>query len=157
MLTVITVGQGTVAPGNETSSYGTLLNLTATSASGWSFEGWSNNVTSLTTQVTMNSNQTITATFTQNPQATPTPTPAATPAPAPTSTPTPAPTSTASPTPAPEPTQASIPSAAPTNTPISKAQAPTAAPTFLWQRWVNILHCSCRRHPRSRSNRIGYA
>ncbi len=93
-LTIYTIGQGSVTPDNGTYTYGTIVSLQATGASGWSFEGWSNGVTDSTTTLTMDQNQTITATFTQNPQTTPTPTSTATPIPTSTPTATPAETST---------------------------------------------------------------
>jgi len=113
-LTVYTNGQGSVTPGNGTYPYDTVVNLTATSADGWTFGGWSNEATGLTTTVNMSADQTITADFMQNPQTTPTPTPT--------------PTSTVSPTPAPTPTP-TTPST-PTSTPTATAKPPATTPTL---------------------------
>ncbi|MCW4009297.1 MAG: InlB B-repeat-containing protein, partial [Candidatus Bathyarchaeota archaeon] len=67
-LTMVTVGQGSVSPGNATYSAGAVANLTATPAAGWTFSGWSGEDLSGTadTTITMNSNMTVTATFTQD-------------------------------------------------------------------------------------------
>jgi uncharacterized repeat protein (TIGR02543 family) len=67
-LTMITVGQGSVSPGNQTYLSGTVVNLTALNAAGWSFSGWSGGDASGTTNttVTMDGNLTVTATFTQD-------------------------------------------------------------------------------------------
>ena len=115
-LTVCTIGEGSVAPGNGTYPYNTVVNLQATSAVGWNFGGWSNGNTGSTIAVTMASDQTVTANFTQNPQSTPTPAPTqtASTSPTPTNAPTSAPTSTPS------------PSQTPTNTPSPTAKPPTA-------------------------------
>ena len=111
-LTVITNGQGSVTPSNGTYPYGTIVNLNATSANGWSFGGWSNDETSSTIALTMSTNQTITANFTQNS----------------TSTPTPAPTSSATPTSTPSQTVNS--SSTPTTIPTTKAKSPTDTSQF---------------------------
>ncbi|MDO8538900.1 MAG: putative Ig domain-containing protein [Opitutaceae bacterium] len=62
-------GQGTVAasPAGPTYAAGTVVTLTATVGSGSLFVGWSGDAsaTSLTTQVTMTSNKSVTATFAQ--------------------------------------------------------------------------------------------
>jgi uncharacterized repeat protein (TIGR02543 family) len=54
------------SPNNATYTAGTVVTLTATPASGYTFSGWSGGAsgTSATTTVTMNANQTVTATFT---------------------------------------------------------------------------------------------
>jgi hypothetical protein len=99
-LTIHTIGQGSVTPGNGTYLYDTIVSLQAISAEGYSFGGWSNGVTGSTISLTMNADQIVTANFTQNPQptTTPTPTQTATTTTTPTTMPTPTPTSTASPT-----------------------------------------------------------
>ncbi len=65
-LTVNVVGGGVVTP--TTSSYlaGTTVPITATANSGWSFSGWSGDLSGTTnpTSITLDSNKTITATFT---------------------------------------------------------------------------------------------
>ncbi len=69
-LTTSVSGSGTVARNPNASSYaaGTVVSLTATPASGWSFTGWSGAVSGTTNpiNVTMDANKTVTATFTQN-------------------------------------------------------------------------------------------
>ncbi len=66
-LTMYTVGSGTVSPGNHTYAAGTPVNLVAIPAAGWSFSGWSGATTGTTnTSITMDSNKTVTATFTQD-------------------------------------------------------------------------------------------
>jgi hypothetical protein len=66
-LTVDTVGSGTVAksPEQTTYHYGDVVQLTANPAAGWSFSGWSGDVNGTTnpTTITMNSDKTVTATF----------------------------------------------------------------------------------------------
>jgi hypothetical protein len=68
-LTVNIVGSGSVtkSPNQATYAPGTVVTLTATAASGWSFTGYSGGVTGTnpTATITMNSAQTVTATFTQ--------------------------------------------------------------------------------------------
>lgn len=67
-LTVNVVGSGVVTP--TTSSYpaGTTVPITATANSGWSFAGWSGDLSgnASPTSITLDSNKTITATFTAN-------------------------------------------------------------------------------------------
>ena len=66
-LTAITTGQGTVSASNQTVLSGTTLDLTATPAEGWSFAGWSGDVTgTANTTIIMNSNKVVTATFIQD-------------------------------------------------------------------------------------------
>ena len=66
-LTMQTVGQGTVQPGNATFIQGTIVNIVAIPAVGWSFLGWSGDVSgSGNTTVTMDGNMTVTATFVRN-------------------------------------------------------------------------------------------
>ena len=66
-LTVTVNGQGWVSSYPSGGSYeaGTEVKLTATPAGGWEFSAWSTGETSSTITVTMNSNISITATFTQ--------------------------------------------------------------------------------------------
>jgi uncharacterized repeat protein (TIGR02543 family) len=68
-LSVSTTGSGTVSKNPNQTSYasGTTVSLTATAASGYQFSGWSGDAsgTSNPLSVTMNSNKTITANFTQ--------------------------------------------------------------------------------------------
>jgi len=68
-LTVIVVGQGDVSPSNQSFPVGTVVDITATGATGWSFSGWSGDLTGTTnpTSITMDSNKTVTATFTPIP------------------------------------------------------------------------------------------
>jgi uncharacterized repeat protein (TIGR02543 family) len=66
-LTVLTTGQGTVSPGNQTYMSGSIVDLTATAASGWSFSGWSGDVSAAAaTSIVIDSNKVVTATFTRN-------------------------------------------------------------------------------------------
>jgi hypothetical protein len=75
-LTMHTVGQGTVQPGNQTYEEGTSVNLIAIAADGWTFSGWSGDASGVSnTSTTMSAAKTVTATFTENTQPTPTPTP----------------------------------------------------------------------------------
>jgi len=57
---------GSIARSPNATSYaaGTVVTLTATPASGYTFTSWSNGATTLSTTVTMNANTTITANFT---------------------------------------------------------------------------------------------
>ncbi|MBE3140347.1 MAG: hypothetical protein IMZ53_07180, partial [Thermoplasmata archaeon] len=68
-LTVNNIGNGIVAklPDQSTYNQGTSVQLTATADPGWTFAGWSGDLTGTTnpTTITMNSNKTITATFTR--------------------------------------------------------------------------------------------
>ncbi|HVP16484.1 MAG TPA: hypothetical protein VMT42_03875 [candidate division Zixibacteria bacterium] len=68
-LKVNVVGNGTVTenPSNATYASGTIVSLTATASSGWSFSVWTGDVTGTQNpvNVTMNGNKTVTATFTQ--------------------------------------------------------------------------------------------
>jgi uncharacterized repeat protein (TIGR02543 family) len=69
-LTVNTAGSGSVAKVLDQATYnsGSSVLLTATPVAGWSFAGWSGDLTGTTNPVTvtMDANKTITATFTQN-------------------------------------------------------------------------------------------
>ncbi|MBG6130075.1 chitodextrinase [Aquimarina sp. EL_43] len=67
-LTTSTTGQGTVSGGGTYNS-GTSVTVTATAASGWDFSGWSGALSGNTNpgSVTMNSDKTVTATFTESP------------------------------------------------------------------------------------------
>lgn len=63
-LTMETVGQGSVYPGNQTYPSGTIANLTAVPDEGWTFGGWSNDASGLSnTTITMDSNKNVNATF----------------------------------------------------------------------------------------------
>jgi len=68
-LTVNTVGSGTVTKSPNLTSYpdGSSVQLTAVPAAGWLFSGWSGDLTGSTnpTNLTMNANKTVTATFVQ--------------------------------------------------------------------------------------------
>ncbi len=66
-LTMITVGEGTVQPGNQSYLSGTEVNINATNAWGWTFTGWTEDTTgAANTTITMTGNLTVTATFTQD-------------------------------------------------------------------------------------------
>jgi hypothetical protein len=69
-LTVNTVGNGTVGQ-NPPPPYvvGDVVTLTANAATGWSFAGWSGDLTGMTNPaaITLTGNNVVTATFTQNP------------------------------------------------------------------------------------------
>jgi len=69
-LSINTVGSGSVAKNPDQPAYtpGTIVTLTATPISGWSFAGWSGDLSGSTNpaSVTMNADKVITATFTQN-------------------------------------------------------------------------------------------
>src|SRR5450830_966573 len=66
-LTVTKVGNGTVTlvPAGETYNYGTVVTLTATPAAGYTFTGWSGDLTGSTNPatITMDAGKTITATY----------------------------------------------------------------------------------------------
>jgi len=68
-LTVNIVGSGSVTrdPDQATYVHGTEVNLTAVAESGWTFSGWSGDLTGIKNpiNITMNSNKTVSATFTQ--------------------------------------------------------------------------------------------
>jgi len=65
-LTIHVVGTGVVTPTSGTYIAGTTVPLTATAAVGWSFTGWSGDLSGATnpTSITLSGNKTITATFT---------------------------------------------------------------------------------------------
>jgi len=113
-LTMYTVGNGTVSPGNQTYLSGTVVDLIAINYANFTFSGWSGDKTgTANTTITLDGNKIVNATFALNETAPePTPTPTATPTPSPTATPTPepttAPTPTAEPTATPQPAQASL-------------------------------------------------
>ncbi len=69
ILTVNTVGNGSVAksPGRATYADGTNVQLTASSAAGWTFSAWSGDLTGSLNpdNITMDGDKTVTATFTQ--------------------------------------------------------------------------------------------
>jgi uncharacterized repeat protein (TIGR02543 family) len=68
-LTVNVTGSGTVTrdPDQATYHYGDVVQLTAVPATGWAFSAWSGDLTGSTnpTNITINGNKTVTATFTQ--------------------------------------------------------------------------------------------
>jgi uncharacterized repeat protein (TIGR02543 family) len=70
-LSVYVVGGGSVSKSPDQSSYasGSIVTLTATPSSGWSFSGWSGNFSGSANpaQITMNNPKVVIATFTQNP------------------------------------------------------------------------------------------
>ena len=70
-LIVNVVGTGcsvTKSPNQATYTYGTVVTLTPVAASGWTFSGWSGDLSGSANpgSITMNGNKTVTATFTQN-------------------------------------------------------------------------------------------
>jgi uncharacterized repeat protein (TIGR02543 family) len=66
-LTMNTVGNGDVQPGNASYLSGTVVKINATNAKGWTFDSWSGAASgAANTTITMDGNLTITATFTQN-------------------------------------------------------------------------------------------
>jgi uncharacterized repeat protein (TIGR02543 family) len=69
-LTITTVGQGSVIkdPSQITYPQDTVVQLTANAVPGWTFAGWSGDLTGSTnpTSITMTSNKVVTATFTQD-------------------------------------------------------------------------------------------
>ena len=72
-LTISVVGSGVVTPsvGSHTYSYGDVVTLTAAPDAGWSFAGWSGDLSGSANPatITMEANKAITATFTQIPYA----------------------------------------------------------------------------------------
>jgi uncharacterized repeat protein (TIGR02543 family) len=66
-LTIIVEGEGTIIPTSGTYLEGTTVSLEAIPAEGWSFSGWTGDKTATTntTTIVMNSDKTVTATFTQ--------------------------------------------------------------------------------------------
>ncbi len=66
-LSIAVEGQGSVSPVGGSYASGTTVNLTATPASGWQFDGWSDDATgsSTSTSLLMNSNKTVTASFSE--------------------------------------------------------------------------------------------
>ena len=67
-LTVNVVGSGTVAPTGGTYAEGTVVQMSATANAGWTFTGWSGDLTDTASSVnvTMDGNKTLTATFTSD-------------------------------------------------------------------------------------------
>lgn len=67
-LSIAIEGSGSVSPENGSYQEGSIVSLTATASTGWTFSNWSGNIssTSSTITVTMNSSKSITATFTKN-------------------------------------------------------------------------------------------
>ncbi|HEX9862353.1 MAG TPA: peptidylprolyl isomerase [Candidatus Bathyarchaeia archaeon] len=66
-LTIYTIGQGSVTPSNGTYPTGTIVNLTAASASNWTFYGWKGTASGAdNTSITMNGNKVVNATFIEN-------------------------------------------------------------------------------------------
>lgn len=66
-LTIYTVGQGNVVPSNSTYSTSTIVNLTAVSASNWTFYGWKGDASGVgNTSITMNGNKVVNVTFVEN-------------------------------------------------------------------------------------------
>ena len=69
-ITVSVVGSGSVAktPNQATYAYGTVVTLTASPVSGWSFSGWSGDASGNTnpTSITVTGDMTVAATFTQD-------------------------------------------------------------------------------------------
>jgi uncharacterized repeat protein (TIGR02543 family) len=107
-LTMYTVGNGTVSPGNQTYLPGAIVDLIAIADENWTFSGWSGDVVSASNiSITMSANTIVNATFYEG-SAAPTPTPS------------PTPSSTATPTPR--------PTTAPTETPTTTPEA-TSEPT----------------------------
>jgi len=72
-LTISVVGSGVVTPsvGSHTYSYGDVVTLTAAPDAGWSFAGWSGDLSGSANPatITMEANKAVTATFTQIPYA----------------------------------------------------------------------------------------
>jgi uncharacterized repeat protein (TIGR02543 family) len=66
-LTTSVTGQGSVSPANGTFDEGSNVTLTATAAAGWEFSGWSGDAagSSASTTITMNTNKSVTATFSE--------------------------------------------------------------------------------------------
>jgi uncharacterized repeat protein (TIGR02543 family) len=68
-LTATTIGNGQVSasPTGPVYTYGTVVTLNATADPGWNFNGWGGNLSGSTnpTTITMTSNKTVTATFTE--------------------------------------------------------------------------------------------
>ncbi len=66
-LTSSVIGQGAISPASGTYDEGTVVNISATPATGWKFVEWSQDAsgTSATTSVTMDADKSVTATFTE--------------------------------------------------------------------------------------------
>src|SRR3990172_12519814 len=66
-LTMYTVGEGSVLPGNGTYVSGASVDLEAFNAVGWTFQGWSGGAAgSSNTTIVMNGDTVVNATFVQN-------------------------------------------------------------------------------------------
>jgi hypothetical protein len=135
-------GSTTPAVGNYEYPEGTKVEISASQNSGWQFVSWSGGVAepnSASTNVTMDSDKTVTANFSEVPvypaggggyYIPPTPTPTPTPTPVPpvvTPTPTPTPEVTPTPTPTSEVTPTPVVTPIPTETP-TPTPTPTPAP-----------------------------
>ncbi len=73
-------GEGTVSPATGSTHYyssGTTVQLTATPAEGWEFEGWQGDALNASNQIIMNGNKSVTAVFTEIVEEEEEPTPAA--------------------------------------------------------------------------------
>jgi uncharacterized repeat protein (TIGR02543 family) len=66
-LTVSTSGQGSVSPSGGNYDEGTVVQMRATAAAGWQFDGWSGDLSGASNpaNITMNSNKGVTATFSE--------------------------------------------------------------------------------------------
>lgn len=132
---IIHLGEGTVNPtdGNYLLNYESTLTIQATPTAGYTFAGWLQNGTQLSTSnsvaYTVTNNYVLTAVFyNQGNTNTPTPTTTTTPAPSNSPSPTENPTSTPSPTTEPSPT--ANPTPLPTlEATVEPTEAPTAAPS----------------------------
>lgn len=123
-LTIITAGSGSVSPGNQSYSHGTNVSLSAVNAAGWSFNGWSGDVSgSSNTTIIMDSNKIVTATFIQD--KTPTPTPSATPSSTSSNTPISTPVSTPMPTSLTPPSPSASPSSTLSSPTVTQSPAPS--------------------------------
>lgn len=81
-LTTVIDGQGNVSPGSGAFAAGSIVTLTASPASGWAFSHWggNSNGSGNIINMTMDSDKTVYAYFTNDSVSTPTPAPTATPA-----------------------------------------------------------------------------
>ena len=112
-LTTSVVGSGSVSTNTSNPhASGSVVQVTANPSPGWAFSKWSGNLSGSTnpTSILMNSDKSVTATFTNTTYPTPTPTH----------------TSTPIPTPTPTPTRTSTPAPTPTRTPVGQAVVTSA-------------------------------